>query len=207
MAIFDSAALARIESSVKEVEQHTASEIVVMSVARSDAYHEVRLAYGIACALGGAAVVHWLWPELGVGALLWIEAALVVLAWLAFNVPALLRLLVPAARAAFAVERRAQLEFLERKIYDTRDHTGVLIVLSELEHQVTILGDAGIYAKLKAETFQKYVDTIIAAIRKGRAADGVCEVIAELGQRLREGLPIRPDDRNELPDAVVVEKH
>jgi putative membrane protein len=207
MSLFDSAALARIESSVKEVEQHTAGEIVVMSVGRSDAYHEVRLAYGVACALAGAAAVHLLWPELGFGALLWIEAALIVLAWLAFNVPAVLRLLVPSARAAFAVERRARLEFLEHRVYDTREHTGVLILISELEHRVTILGDSGIYAQLKAEAFEKYVDQVIAAIRKGRAADGVCEVIADLGEHLRERLPPRPDDRNELPNAVIQEKH
>lgn len=202
MALFDSTELTRIESSIREVEQKTAGEIVVVSVPRCDAYHEVRLAYGIAVALGGAALVHLLAPELAVGFLLWIEAAFVVGAWLAFNVPALLRLLVPHDRAEFAVVRRAQLEFLQRRVYDTRDHTGVLILLSELEHQVTILGDSGIYAQLKAEAFAVYVDRIVAAIRANKAADGVCEVIADLGRRLAEMLPPRSDDTNELPDAV-----
>jgi putative membrane protein len=206
MALFDSAALARIEASIKEVELHTSGEIVVVSVPRSDAYHEVRLAYGIACALAGASIVHMLAPGLAIGVLLWIEAALVVGAWLAFNIAAVLRLLVPASRAAFAVERRAQLEFLQRRVYDTRDHTGVLILLSALERQVTILGDEGIYAQLKAETFQGYVARIVAAIRANRAADGVCEVIVDLGARLGERLPPRPDDRNELPDAVQQEE-
>jgi putative membrane protein len=202
MALFESAGLARIESTIRGVEQNTAGEIVVVSVPRSDAYHEVRLAYGIACALGGAAVVHALAPELAIGALLWIEAALVVVAWLAFDMPPVLRLLVPGGRAEFAVARRARLEFLERRVYDTRDHTGVLILISELEHRVTILGDAGIYAELKAEGFQAYVDRIVAAIRDRRAADGVCEVITDLGGRLSKHLPRRADDQNELPDAV-----
>jgi putative membrane protein len=206
MALFDSAALARIEASIKEVESHTSGEIVVVSVARCDAYHEVRLAYGVAFALAGASIVHMLAPELAIGALLWIEAAIVVVAWLAFDIAAVLRLLVPAGRAEFAVARRARLEFLERRVYDTRDHTGVLILLSELERRVTILGDAGIYAQLKAETFQAYVDRIVAAIRTSRAVEGVCEVIAELGVRLGERLPPRPDDRNELPDAVQQEE-
>jgi putative membrane protein len=202
MALFDSAQLARIEASVKQVESHTAGEIVVVSVPRCDAYHEVRLAYGIACALAGAGVVHMLAPGLAIGGLLWIEAAFVVLAWLAFSIPAVLRALVPKTRAEFAVARRARLEFLENRVYATRDHTGVLILLSELERRVTILGDAGVYAQLKEEGFQAYVDRIVAAIRGNRAADGVCEVIADLGVRLGERLPPRPDDTNELPDAV-----
>jgi putative membrane protein len=151
MALFDSEALARIEAAIKQVEQNTAGEIVVVSVPRCDAYHEVRLAYGVAFALGGAAVLHMFVPWLAIGWLLWLEAAMVLVAWLAFNVPPILRLLVPANRAEFAVVQRAQLEFLHRRVYDTRDHTGVLILLSELEHQVTILGDAGIYEKLKFE--------------------------------------------------------
>jgi putative membrane protein len=206
MALFDSGGLARIEAAIKAVEQNTSGEIVVVSVARSDAYHEVRLAYGVAFALGGAAVVHTFVPWLAIGWLLWIEAAFVIVAWLAFNIPPVLRLLVPGNRAEFAVVRRAQLEFLHRRVYDTREHTGVLILLSELEHQVTILGDAGIYAKLKAETFQVYVDRIVAAIRTGHAADGVTAVIADLGTHLGEMLPVRSDDRNELPDAVQQEE-
>jgi uncharacterized membrane protein len=86
MALFDSAALARIESTIKGVESHTSGEIVVVSVPRSDAYHEVRLAYGVAFALAGASIVHMLVPGLAIGALLWIEAAIVVVAWLAFNI-------------------------------------------------------------------------------------------------------------------------
>lgn len=206
MALFNSAELARIEASVKAVERDTAGEIVVVSVKRCDAYHEVRLAYGVAIALGGAAVVHMFAPQLHVGWLLWLEAAFVLIAWLAFNIPPVLRLLVPGNRAEFAVVRRAQLEFLLRRVYDTRDHTGVLILLSELEHQVTILGDAGIYAKLKAETFQVYVDQVVTAIRGNRAADGVCGVIADLGVRLSEMFPPRSDDSNELPDAVQQER-
>jgi putative membrane protein len=206
MALFDSQALARIEAAIKAVEQNTAGEIVVVSVPRCDAYHEVRLAYGVAFALGGAAIVHTFAPWLAIGWLLWLEAAFVVCAWLAFNIPAVLRLLVPGDRAEFAVVRRAQLEFLHRRVYDTRDHTGVLILLSELEHQVTILGDAGIYAKLKQEAFQVYVDRIVTAIRAGRTAEGVTSVIADLGARLGEMLPPRSDDRNELPDAVQQEE-
>ena len=202
MPLLDQPARERIEATIKDVEKRTAGEIVVVSVSRSDAYHEIRLVYGIAFALGGAAILHVLFPLLSIGWLLWIEAAMIAAMWFAFDFPAVLRLLVPAPRAQACVARRASLEFLEHRVYDTREHTGVLILLSELEHQVVILGDSGIYAQLHAEGFAAYVERVIAGIRGGRAADGLCEVIRDLGQTLAQRVPVRPDDRNELPNVV-----
>ena len=45
-------------------------------------------------------------------------------------------------------------------------------------------------------------ELIVEAIRGGRAADGVCEVIGELGQVLAAQFPRRADDQNELPNTV-----
>jgi putative membrane protein len=50
--------------------------------------------------------------------------------------------------------------------------------------------------------WQQHVQHVVSAIRAGRAADGVCEVIAELGQVLAAQFPPRADDRDELPNVV-----
>jgi putative membrane protein len=202
MALFDQAARARIEAAIAAVEERSASEIVVVSVLRCDDYHDIRVIYGAALALGGAAIVHAFAPQLAVAWLLWLEAALVAIAWLALGVPALLRPLLPHDRVEHSVARRGKLEFLEHRVFETRDRTGILILVSELERRVLMLGDAGIYAQLKADGFQVYVDRIVLAIRGGRAADGVCEVIADAGKLLAEKFPVRPDDQNELPNTV-----
>ena len=202
MALFDQAALKRIETAIAAVEESTAGELVVVSVLRSDDYHDVRLAYGAACGLAGAAIVHALLPDLATWGLLWLEAGLVALVWFALRASALLRPLLPYGRAQVSVGRRTSLEFLAHRVFETRDRTGILILISELERRVFMLGDSGIYAQLKADGFQVYVDRIVAAIRGGRAADGVCEVIADVGRVLAEKFPVRPDDRNELPNAV-----
>ena len=202
MALFDSGQLARIEAAIRTVEQTTAGEIVVVSVPRSDAYQDVRLLYANAFALVGAALLHLVWPELAVAWLLWGQVGIALLVWFALGWPALLRPLLPEAYAHACVERRARLEFLEQRVFETRDRTGVLMLISELERQVFTLGDSGIYRQLQQQGFQVYVDRVIAAIRSGRAADGVCEVIEDLGRVLAEKFPRRPDDTNELPDAV-----
>ena len=206
MALFDSTQLTRIEDAIRQVEQSTAGEIVVVSVARSNSYQDVRLLYAGAFAFVGAALLHFVWPELAVAWLLWAQIGLAGLVWLVLGQPALLRPLLPDAYAHHCVERRARLEFLEQRVFETRDRTGVLMLISELEHQVFMLGDSGIYQQLQQQGFQVYVDRVIAAIRGGRAAEGVCEVIADVGRVLAEKFPRRPDDTNELPDAVQQEE-
>ncbi len=202
MALFDAAARARIEATIAETERGTAGEIVVLAVPASDDYHDLRLLYAGALALAAAAVAHLLSPALGVSTLLWLQIAVAVLAFFALGLRPLLRAIVPGPRALHAVERRAHEEFLIREIFATRDRTGVLLLLSELEQKVVILGDAGIHARVQSAGWQQHVSHIVSAIRAGRPADGVCEVIEALGATFAVALPPRPDDRNELPNTV-----
>ena len=46
---------------------------------------------------------------------------------------------------------------------------------------------------------------IVEAIRAGRPADGVCQVIADLGAVLEREFPRREDDRDELSNRVIEE--
>jgi putative membrane protein len=202
VALFDAQGRARIEAAIAEVERRTAGEIVVLTVPASDGYDDLRLLYAGALALIGAALAHLSWPGLGASWLLWVQVAVGALGFAAFGLRPLLRAIVPAARALHAVERRAHEEFLARELFATRDRTGVLLLLSELERKLVILGDRGIHARVQSAGWQQHVDRVAAAIRAGRAADGVCEVIAALGTTLAAALPPRPDDENELPDAV-----
>lgn len=202
MALFDEAARARIEAAIHDLEQRTAGEIVVVSVPRSDDYQEVRVLYAAAFALAAAAALHWIFPALGVGVLLWIQLGAGVLLWAALGWGPLLRAAVPAARLDAAVQRRARAEFLENDVFATRDRSGVLIMVSELEHEVVLLGDAGIHERVAASGWEHHVRHIVGAIGDGRPAEGVCEVISELGEVLAEQFPPREDDRNELPNTV-----
>jgi putative membrane protein len=184
------------------VEQRTAGEIVVVSVPRCDDYDDARLLYGAAAAIIAAAAVHWFWPALGVVWLLWLEAGVMALGWWLLGWAPLLRRLLPKARMDEAAQRRAREEFLEHNVFATRDRSGVLLLLSELEHEVVLLGDAGVHARVQTSGWQHHVQHVVSAIRAGRAADGVCEVIAELGELLAAQFPARDDDSNELSNTV-----
>jgi putative membrane protein len=202
MALLDEAARTRIEAAIREVERTTAGEIVVVSVPRSDDYGEIRLLYGAACAFAVASLAHVLWPAISVTWLLWLHAGVMALGWLVFGWAPLLRAVMPRSQLDEAVQRRAREEFLEHNVFATRDRSGVLLLLSELEHEVVLLGDAGIHERVQISGWQQHVQHVVSAIRAGRAADGVCEVIAELGQVLAAQFPPRADDRDELPNVV-----
>jgi putative membrane protein len=205
MALFDEAGRKRIEQAIAEVEQKTAGEIVVMTVAESDDYRDLRVLYGAAFAIAGAALVHLLQPRLGVSWLFWLQIGIAVLFYQAMRWPPLLRAFVPGARQEAAGLRRAREEFFEHGVYATRDRSGVLIFISELEHRVVLLGDEGIHARIQITGWQEHVRHIIEAIRAGRPADGVCQVLTELGAVLERDFPRRADDRDELSNRVIEE--
>lgn len=202
MKSLSDAGRARIEATIAEIEQRTAAELVVATVEQSGSYSEVKLGYALAAALGGGAVLHLLRPELSVSYVLWLQLAAACIAWLLCSLPWLLARVVPGAYLTQSVEQRAQLAFLEHALFETRDRTGVLILISELERRVVILGDSGIHAKIQASGWQRHVQQIVDAIRKGRAAEGVCETLHAIGEVLTAEFPPRPDDVNELDNAV-----
>jgi putative membrane protein len=202
MAILSDADKQRVEAAVAAAEQKTAAEIVVVSLPRSDAYAGVRWFVAAMFALTLSAALVLAFPTLRAGEVLGLQLLLAVLAFALSGQAALLRGLTPEALKRQAVEREARLAFLEHTVFATRDRTGVLIVLSEQEHRVAILGDQGIHQRVQEVGWQQHVDTIVKAIRNGKAADGVCQVIAALAEVLARDVPVQPDDVNELPNRV-----
>lgn len=202
MALLDQTACANIEAAIAEVERATSSEIVVAEVKSSDDYTDLALGYGTALALAAAAAVHVIAPSVAVSWLLWIEAAVVLASLLAFRAGPVLRLLAPKQRLRESVERCARELFFEQRLFATREHTGVLILVSALEHRVAILGDRGIDQHVQAEGWSVHVQRMTQAIRQGRAAEGICEVTRAIGVVLAAHLPKRADDTDELSNHV-----
>ncbi len=202
MTVFSSAEQARIEACISETEQRTAAEIVVVTRKISDTYLDVRLAAAGVSALIAAALAHLLLPELSVASVLLLQLVVGALAWIASSTRRVLRWLVPSARRQLAVERACELEFLEHAVFETRDRNGVVILLSELEQRVAILGDKGIHSHLEAKGWDELVKHLVNAIHAGRSCEGVCEVIQRLGESLGTHAPIRADDTNELANHV-----
>jgi putative membrane protein len=201
----------RIVAAVRDAEKGTSGEIVPCIVAASDDYPEaIWIAAATGTAIAGVLVqaLHWLWPDLflvslAMQATLPIAFGAVVAAVVALA-PPLRRLVVGRRRRSDRVRERALRSFVECGVFRTRDRTGVLLFVSLFEHEVLVLGDEGIAAKVTDEDWRSVVDHVAEGLRTGNLEGGLLRGIADVGTLLRrEGFLARPDDRNELRDHPV----
>lgn len=194
----------RIRATIAQVEANTAGEVVVAVVKQSASYHRERYRAAGIWALGTALALALLFPNLTPVYLLALQVPLFLLGLLLTNIRGVTRFLVRAGMRSH-VEKRALQLFIERGIHQTRDQSGLLLMLSELEHEVVILGDSGIHHHIGAVGWENYVKRVIQGLHTGEVASAVVDVLKDLGDVLAEHFPARPDDTNELSNSVVVE--
>src|SRR4029453_11080056 len=108
-------------------------------------------------------------------------------------------------RIAEAVHSLALASFTQHGLHYTRDHTGILIVVSLLEHRVEVLADRGINAKVEAGTWQEIVTILTDGLKSKQAADAYCSAIKRCGEILAAHFPRQPDEKDELPNRLVTE--
>ncbi len=202
--LFSSEDQRRIEAAIERVESRSAVEVVVASVERCGEYWRGRVALAVCWAVGVAAAllhvpaIHPLWAILAQ-----IPAGL--LFYLLLGATPLLRLLIPPAAAERAVQEQALAMFSGRGLHRTRDHTGLLIFIAELERRVVILGDSGLHEQVGEAGWQAQVTQLIAKIREGRALEGMLEELQRIEVLAHERWPAREDDTNELPNTVITD--
>jgi len=118
------------------------------------------------------------------------------------NISIVDRLIIPKSVQEEKVKERAQLSFVEYGVSKTRDRTGVLIFISNLEKKVLILADSGIAKVYPNESWEKQVNTIITGIKNNNFGTQLVKVITEIGEVLAKNFPIKEDDTNELSNHV-----
>ncbi len=84
----------------------------------------------------------------------------------------------------------------------TRDKTGVLAFLLMGEHQLQILADVGIDKKVTQGTWDLIAEEMTGEFKAGRFFAGLQAGLSRIGALLREHYPVRPGDRDELPNRV-----
>ncbi len=114
------------------------------------------------------------------------------------QVPFVDRFIVPRARMAEAVARRARRHFMEAGVYDTVDRTGILIFVSQLERRVELIADRGIDEKVAPGAWDAIVSSLTRGIADGRTVEAMIEAIDRCGDILEGNVIRRTDDTNEL---------
>jgi uncharacterized protein len=197
----------KVSQAVAQAEARTSGEIIPMVVERSTMTGHVALQlvslWLILILALHAFAGHYVYEYLSYGAFAMLGAVGMIGAWFAARIDFLERFFTPRPDQEFEVGERAQLEFLQLKMQDTVDRTGILIFVSLLEHQCVVLADKGIASKLPPETWQGVVKQVLAGIKRGDPAQGFTEAIKTCGDLLAQHFPPNAENKNELPNKLI----
>ena len=200
---FTEAEKERIRQAIIAAESTTSGEIVPMVVKASARYTEVELLCLVTGLFVGM-IVEWFWSDPWGSEYmnLWpIVGALT--GFLLGRMSFIKRLVAPTSRIAEAVHTLALASFSEHGLHYTREHTGILILVSLLEHRVEVLADRGINAKVESGTWQEIVNILTEGLKSGQACDAFCRAIERCAGILAAHFPRAADDTDELPNRLV----
>lgn len=210
---FTSADREAIAAAVSEAEKRTSGEIVVSVTPACDEYahaHWKGAALGSLLAVLAAAALHDLGGYWGGPLGLWMAlpaAGGAALGYLLVRLPSVRRFLATPELMERRTQARASQAFLEAEVFRTRERTGILLFVALFERRVVVLGDSGIRAKVAQQEWEGIVAGVVRGMREGRPAGALLEGIRLVGELLeRHGVQRRPDDRDELPDGLRLEK-
>jgi putative membrane protein len=212
----------RVSAAVAAAEANTAGEIVTVVAERSDGYSDVALAWSAAIAFTALLALallpdlylgwtdrllgNWAheWTPREVFALALIVAVLKFIGtWLIQLWRPLKFLLIPGPIKTHRTRDRAVDLFKVGAERRTHGRTGILIYVSLRERRAQIVADEAIASKVAPETWGEAMAALLAEVKQGRLADGMCAAVGKVGAVLAAHFPRAEDDTNELPDRLI----
>ena len=194
----------KIEAAVKKAETTTSGEIVPMVVNSSYEYPRAELIGGGTLALAVGLIFSW---AVGNESIWWFLPAFIVgfffFQRLIRNLPGLKRKLIHPEEFDVEVREKALVSFVEQGLHETRDKTGILILISLFERRVQVLADSGINAKVPENTWDEVVNIITQGLKTGTSCDAICQAVERCGELLQNHFPIKADDTDELPNLII----
>ena len=204
----------RISEAVRAVEARTRAEIVPILVARSGLYRDAQHRVGLALALvvlttllmGESLWVAWAWQTVHTA---WVLLATLLAyaagSWLG-TFASVIRAVTSTDRLRGKVELRAQRAFAQHSLSRTRQRTGVLLMVSLLEHRVCVLPDVGIGPGITPAQWNEVVEAVVAKLKRNDIAGGFCAGIERCGPLLARVCPAVPGDNpDELSNRLVLD--
>jgi putative membrane protein len=114
----------------------------------------------------------------------------------------LLSRILPGSFKHEEVEEAARVSFLEHEVFATKNRTGILIFVSELERLVYLLADKSVAAKISAQELSGLAGLLAKDLARSGSGEVFVKAITELSQRLSKDFPPEAGDKNELSDEL-----
>ena len=96
-------------------------------------------------------------------------------------------------------QRRLHIEPKRGGIYD---RNGVLLFFAPRSQQFAVYGDVAVHERCGDAFWREIAEAMTPLLRDGKFTDAIVMAVQRVGAVLAEHFPRKPDDRNELPDAV-----
>jgi uncharacterized membrane protein len=110
----------------------------------------------------------------------------------------------PVFQKRKSIHTLAHKEFFRLKMNETRDKTGILILLILKERKFHILADEGINQKVPDDTWDIVCKNMQQKFQQGFFCEGILLGVESVGKILSRHFPIKSDDTNELSNEVVI---
>ncbi|HJY63360.1 MAG TPA: TPM domain-containing protein [Ignavibacteria bacterium] len=94
----------------------------------------------------------------------------------------------------------AMKDFDDKKVWNTKERTGILVFIIFGEKYYEIIADEGIFKRIPDETWNKLEKKLKTEFRAGKFTSGVLHLIEKMGEVLEKEFPVKPGDEN--PDEL-----
>lgn len=198
----------KVEEAIKTIELTTSGEIVPAIFSQSDFYpaSHFRTSLFVGLLIPSILLSFTNLIETPID-ILWFQIPAIILGYYMAYIPQLKRYFSTKAEKLEEVHQRALQAFFENNLHTTKDRTGILIMISVLEHRVEILADKGINDKVSQDTWNKILEPLVQNLRQDRLGEGLVHTIVECGKVLSKHFPIKESDQNELSNKIVTDNN
>ena len=98
---------------------------------------------------------------------------------------------------------RAAARFQALGMTATRDRNAVLLYFIPRARKFAVIGDVAVHEKCGQSFWNEVAEEMHTRLHAGQFTDAIVRAVEKVGELLSQHFPRRPDDRDELPDAVV----
>jgi putative membrane protein len=195
----------RLSDAVRNIEQVSQVEIVVIVRSRSADYRESALTWGLFGALLSFTYLMFA-PDLFTDEFIYCLTILgFAFSYTLARIPWCIRLSVKKERLQKNVEIMARALFQKGGIQHTQAKIGLLIYCSLLEKTVYLLPDRGVAMALPLEEWQKIQNDLQTIFADKNPSEALLLQLQLLPPLFAHYLPVLPNDINELPDNMEID--
>lgn len=92
--------------------------------------------------------------------------------------------------------------FNKQKMFDTKARNGILIYIAHTDRKFAIYGDKGIHSQVDEYYWSETLAVLADYFKRNEFEEGLCTVVLQIGEKLRQLFPYFANDKNELPNEI-----